>query len=469
MQQIKYFVYCFLMIALATTAKAQTSSAAFKLPAYQKMVLKNGLTVYLMEQHEVPMISVSAVFPAGAIYDDPSKSGLASMTASALMTGTKSMTKTKLEEELDFIGASVNTYASKESAGLSAKFATKDKDKVFNIIRDVLLTPSFDADEFEKEKQLALAQLEQAKESPRSVIGDYFDEVSYGNHVYANPLNGRTATVSKLTAADAQKFYKTYYIPNGSAIAVVGDFKTADMKAKITSLFSSWEKGTPPANVANKPIAAASEAKVLLVNKGDARETTFYIGGPGVPRSNPDYVAMEVVNTVFGGRFTSWLNNELRVNTGLTYGANSGFSRLKNAGTFRISTFTATKNTEAALDKSLEVLNRLHTTGIDEQTLSSAKNYVKGQFPPRYETAGQLAGLLTQMYWYGFDESFINNFQKNVDELTVAKAKEIVAKYFPKDKLQFIMVGKADDIRKIAAKYGKVTEVDIKSEGTKAF
>jgi predicted Zn-dependent peptidase len=216
-------------------------------------------------------------------------------------------------------------------------------------------------------------------------------------------------------------------------------------------------------------VQPVSAAKVLLVNKGDAKETTFIIGGPGVPRSNPDYVAMEVVNTVFGGRFTSWLNDELRVNTGLTYGASSSFSRLKNAGTFQISTFTALKNTEAAIDKSLEVLNKLHTTGIDERTLTSAKNYVKGGFPPRYETSGQLANLLTQMFWYGFDESFINNFQKNVDELTVAKAKEIVAKYYPKNNLQFVLVGKADDIRKIAAKYGTVAEVQIKDENVKAF
>ncbi len=450
-------------------ANGQASPAAFKLPSYQKTVLKNGLTVYVMEQHEVPMITVSAIFPAGAIYDDASKSGLATMTASALMLGTKNKTKSELEEELDFIGATVSTYASKESAGLSAKFATKDKDKVFNLIKEILLTPSFNAVEFEKEKKLLLSQLEQAKESPRSVISDYFDAATYGNHVYANPLNGRMATVSKLTAADAQNFYKSNYIPNGSAIAVVGDFNTKEMQAKLASLFGTWAKGTPPANVASKPIPSISEAKVVLVNKGDARETTFYIGGPGVPRSNPDYVAMEVVNTVFGGRFTSWLNNELRVNTGLTYGASSGFSRLKNAGNFRISTFTATKNTEAAIDKSLEVLHRLHTSGIEEQTLTSAKNYVKGQFPPRYETAGQLAGLLTQMFWYGFDESFINNFQSNVDGLTVEKAKTIIAKYFPMDKLQFIMVGKGDDIRKIASKYGKVTEVDIKGETTKGF
>jgi predicted Zn-dependent peptidase len=376
------------------------------------------------------------------------------------------MTKNKLEEELDFIGATVNTYASKESAGLSAKFLSKDREKVLAIIRDVLLYPVFDEKEFAKEKSLTLAQLEQARESPRNVIGEYFDEVSYGTHVYANPENGRIATVATLTVADVKAFYKKAYIANGSAIAIVGDFNVADMKTRLNALFSAWPKGTPLPNAASGAIAANNAARVLLVNKGDAKETTFIIGGPGVPRSNPDYVGMEVVNTVFGGRFTSWLNDELRVNTGLTYGANSSFRRLKESGSFGISTFTATKNTEAAMDKALEVLKKLHTTGIDEKTLTSAKNYVKGGFPTRYETSGQLAGLLTSMFWYGYNESFINDFEKNVNELTVDKAKAIVARYFPKDKLQFVMVGKAEDIRKIAAKYGTVSEVDIKGPTT---
>lgn len=469
MHKIFYFFCNIFLFGFNVTGFNQTAVTSFKLPKYEKVVLKNGLTIYLVEQHEVPMINVSAIMPAGAIYDNPQQSGIAGMTASSLMLGTKNMDKSKLEEELDFIGATLNTYASKESAGLSAKFASKDKDKVLGIIRDVLLSPAFDSLEFEKKKQLLLSQLERAKESPRSVISDYFNQVVYGTHVYANPTSGKNATVSKLTVADAKNFYKTYYIPNGSAIAVVGDFSVKDMKAKLVNLFSAWEKGVMPGSAANKAVTSKQAASVLLVNKDDAKETTFYIGGPGVPRSNPDYVAMEVVNTVFGGRFTSWLNDELRVNTGLTYGAVSGFSSLKNAGTFNISTFTASKNTEAALDKTLEVLNRLHSTGIDEKTLTSAKNYVKGQFPPRYETSGQQAGLLTQMFWYGFDESFINNFQKNVDELTVDKAKQIIAKYFPKDNLQFVVVGKAADIRQIVSKYGKVTETDIKGDGQKGF
>lgn len=460
----KYISFCFcLLLAIAVTAQD------YKLPAYQKFTLKNGLTVFLMEQHEVPKINVSVIVPAGAIYD-ADKAGLASLTAAALKHGTKTYSKAQLDEELDFIGASVSTYASKESAGLSADFAAKDKEKVLGIINELLTAPVFDTAEFTKERKRVLVRLDQAKESPRSVIGSYFDKFLYGDHVYGNIISGTNSTVRKLTAADAQQFYKENYIPNGAAISIVGSFDSKEMKTAVTRLFSAWKPGKQAAaSLAAKTITKPSGNRVLLVNKDDARETTFFIGGPGISRNNPDFIAIEVVNTLFGGRFTSMLNDELRVNTGLTYGARSSFTSLKNGGSFTISTFTAGKNTEAAIDTALSVLNRLHVKGIDETALSSARNYVKGQFPPRYETSGQLAELLTQMYWYKFDESFINNFQKNVDGLTLARTKEIIEKYFPKDKLQFILVGKSADIKKIAEKYGPVTEVQITEEPKRAF
>jgi zinc protease len=464
MRHLKYLsLFTALLFTLALSAQD------YKLPAYEKFKLKNGLTVYLMEQHEVPVMNVSVILPAGAIYDGE-KSGLASLTASGLKYGTKNYPKTRLDEELDFIGATINTFASKEAAGLSAKFAVKDKEKVLNIVKELLTEPVFDNAEFEKEKKRVLVTLEQAKESPRAVIGSYFDKFIYGDHVYGNVVQGKISTVSAITSDDLKKFYKENYVPNGAAISLVGDFNAKEMKATITKLFSAWPQvKQAQANLASQPVTLPKGNRVLLINKDDAKETTFYIGGPGISRNNPDFVSIDVVNTLFGGCFTSMLNDELRVNTGLTYGANSRFTPLKNAGTFAISTFTAGKTTEAAIDKALEVLKKLHDTGIDEQSLQSAKNYVKGQFPPRYETSGQLAGLLTQMFWYNFNESFINNFQKNVDGLTVEKAKQIIAQYFPKDKLQFVMVGKSADIKKIAEKYGPVTEVQIKEEVKKAF
>lgn len=460
-----YIFSALTLLTLSLSVNAQTKPAAFKVPAYEKFVLPNGLTVYLMEQHEVPVISISAILPAGAIYDGP-RSGLASLTAAGLQYGTKSYSKTKIEEELDFIGATLNTYASKESAGLSSKFAAKDADKVLPILKEILIDPVFDKDEFEKERKRVLTNLEQAKQSPRNVIGSYWDKFIYGDHVYGNSLTGSQATVSKFSIDDLRNFYSSNYSPTGSAIAVVGDFNSKDMRTRMESLFGSWKPSSSrQPNLAGQTVPAPSSTRILLVNKEDARETTFLIGGLGIRRDNPDFVAIEVVNTVFGGRFTSWLNDELRVNSGLTYGANSRFTPLKNSGTFAISTFTANKTTEATIGKALQVLDSLHKKGFNDKTLMSAKNYVKGQFPPRYETAGQLAGLLTQMFWYGFDESFINNFEKNVDGLTAARSKEIINKYFPKDKLQFVVIGKAEEIKKIAEKYGPVVTKEIKADG----
>src|SRR6186713_16425 len=160
------------LIILLCGLNIQLMAQSYKLPPYEKFQLKNGLTVYLMEQHEVPVINVSVILPAGAIYDGE-KAGLASLTATALKHGTKNFNKQKLDEELDFLGASINTFASKESASLSARMTAKDKDKVLNLVKEVLLDPTFDAAEFDKEKKRLLVGLEQQKESPRSVSGAY--------------------------------------------------------------------------------------------------------------------------------------------------------------------------------------------------------------------------------------------------------------------------------------------------------
>jgi len=171
--------------------------------------------------------------------------------------------------------------------------------------------------------------------------------------------------------------------------------------------------------------------------------------------NNEDQTQLDVINTILGGRFTSWLNDELRVNAGLTYGARSRFAQYKHTGTFYISTFTQTKNTEAAIDLALKTYNRLFEKGIDEETLLSAKNYVKGQFPPDYETAASLAGFLAQKYIYGLDDSIINSFENEVNGLTVERANELINKYFPKENLQFVLIGKAERDKNVVVKYGK--------------
>jgi len=456
-------IMTFLFIGWAISP-LMAENPTFKLPKYEKFTLKNGLTVYLMEQHEVPLITVSALFPAGADKDGD-RFGLASLTADSLFFGSKNFSKKQIEENLEFLGASYSSGASKETARVSMSFVNTDTDKIFPIIKDIIQTPTFDQSEFEKHKKRTLLELEQDKEQPAGVIGYYFGKFLFGNHPYGNPETGIPSTVEKITASDLKTFYDAYYRPEQSCIAVVGDFQAPRMKEKIKKLFEDWKAQGKPVTPETKSIPSYDKSRILLVDKKDATETQFIIGTFGIPRNNPDYVSIQVINTILGGRFTSWLNDALRVNAGLTYGAGSGFDALKSTGTFTINSYTRTEFTVKAIDMALDVLNRLHTTGIDEATLSSAKNYIKGMYPPRYETAGSLANLLTSMFFYNFDESFINNFQQNVDSMSIEKTKEIIAKYFPKDKLTFVLIGKASEILEQVKKYGELTEKDLKTEG----
>ena len=457
---MKKILFVFLAM-LTLSARAQNNS---KVPPFEKFKLKNGLTVFLMEQHEVPLINVSAVFEAGSI-NDGDRYGLASITADALLFGTEKYTKPQIEEMTDFVGASINTYAGKDMAGLTSSFAVKDQEKLFDIIQQVIMHPVFDKTEFDKHKQRAIQELIRQKESPRAVINNYMNTFMFNAFPYATPGDGIPSTIEKLAAADAKAFYEGNYTSGRGAIAIVGDFKTADMKKKITALFGSWK--TAPYRMVKRvaPDLDFDKSRVLLVDKPDARETTFSISGKGIDYNSADYVPVLVVNTILGGRFTSWLNDALRVNSGLTYGARSGFTRYKFAGTFAISTFTKNSTTVPAVDMALQVLDSLHKNGINDEILKSAKAYVKGSFPPTYESAGALARLLTDMHIYNFDENYINTFQAKVDGLTTERSKEIIATYFPKDKLQFIMIGKASEIRDQVKKYGEVTEKQIKQDG----
>ncbi|WP_416306776.1 M16 family metallopeptidase [Neptunicella sp. SCSIO 80796] len=451
---------CKRLILLVSICWSNTLWAAdFTLPEYQKIVLDNGLTVYLMEQHEVPLIDVLVTVKAGAVQDG-NKAGLAKLTAENLLLGTKDLAKADFEAKLDFIGAQINVNAGLESTFVQASFVNKDTDLVMGLLHDAVLKPAFSNDEFDKHKQRYLAGLLQQKESPKAVIKDYFNKLLFKDHPYSVLQDGDKNSINTINSADIKAFHQRWYTPDNTAIVLVGDFDTATMLGKVKSLFTHWQ-GQAPAFSLPDNISSPSQASVVLVNKSDAIESTFIIGGPGIKRSNPDYVAISVINTILGGRFTSWLNDELRVNSGLTYGARSTFDARKQAGSFYISTFTKSDTTEQAIDLALETYARLWGKGIDQQTLDSAKAYVKGQFPPNYETSGELASLLANMFIYGFDERFINTFNQQVNALDVDKAKQIINRYFPKDNLQMVVIGKADAIRDTVKKYGHLSEADI--------
>ncbi|MES2299113.1 MAG: pitrilysin family protein [Pseudomonadota bacterium] len=454
-----------LTIALAATLAAGAAQAGeFHLPAFDTATLPNGLTVYLMERHEAPLIAVRAIVKAGSV-DDAAQAGLSNLTGDAILLGSAKHSKAELDQAFDFRGAHLSGGASAEQSIVAADFARDDAAALLPLLAEVLQQPSFDAAELDKLRLRKVSGLKQAKESPRNVVQNYYRSMLFGSGAYANPASGTVASVGALTQKDVQGFHQRYYRPDNAAIVVVGDFKAAEMRAQISALFGAWQASGAKPSAHDYGKVQADKARVWLVNKPDAIETTFLIGGKGIARNDPDYVPLQVLNTILGGRFTSWLNDELRVNSGLTYGARSEFATLSQTGTFAMSSFTALPKTEAALDLALKTYQRLWDKGVDAVTLASAKAYVKGQFPPRFETSEQLAGLLGDMYASQVGRAQIDNFMKDVDSLSPARAKELIDKHFPRDKLQMVLVGKADAIRSIAAKYGAVSEMDIVADG----
>ncbi|WP_340677995.1 pitrilysin family protein [Paraglaciecola sp.] len=447
-----------------TTVDAVATSPRFVMPHYQSVTLDNGLQVKLMVQKEVPLVTIDAVVRAGAVND--LTSGLAYITSQSLMLGAAGQSKADIEQQLDFIGASINTSADLEGSYIRANMMSKDIDAVLDIFSHVLRQPDFDTTEFDKLKQREIVGLSQQKESPRAVIGRYFNKLVFGEHPYANPVSGNSDTIAKLSVEELRAFHKGFYQPSNMSINVVGDFDIADMTAKLNKALGDWQTTTAVVQAdLSQNLPTLTKPQVLLVDKPDAIETTFLIGGMGIRYDNPNYVGLTVVNTILGGRFTSWLNDELRVNAGLTYGARSGFSPYAQSGIFQISTFTQSSTTKEAIDLALKTYARLWEKGIDQATLDSAKAYVKGQFPPKYETSGQLAALLSDMYLYGFNDDFINLFQAKVDGLTLAETQRLIKQYFPQQNLQFVLIGNAEKIADIATQYGEVTKVDITATG----
>jgi zinc protease len=449
-------------------AGGMACAADFRLPQFETTKLPNGLTVMLMERHEVPLVAVRAVVKAGAV-NDGAQAGLANLTGDAILLGSERHDKAAIDEAFDFRGAQLAGGSATEQTTVQANFAKADAAALLPLFAEIVQQPSFEAAELDKLRARKVSGLKQAKESPRQVAGTYYRSMLYGDAPYASPPGGTVNSLSGLKRADVQGFHQRWFRPDNAAVIVVGDFDPAAMRRQIETLFGQWKaEGAPPQRADyGKPLA--DKPRVWLVDKPDAIETTFIIGGPGIARNDPDYVPLQVLNTVLGGRFTSWLNDELRVNSGLTYGANSAFAPLAQSGLFSMSSFTATAKTEAALDLALKTYQRLwgKDGGIDKPTLDSAKAYVKGQFPPRFETSEQLASLLGDMYALGVDRAQIDNFMRDVDGLTPAKARQLVDSHFPRTNLQMVLVGKAAEIRKVAAKYGEVTELDISADGFK--
>ncbi|HLZ91177.1 MAG TPA: pitrilysin family protein [Candidatus Acidoferrum sp.] len=442
-------------IAVAILACVAPSGAqTLHMPPHEKYVLKNGLTVLLLEKHGVPMINVFAIVKTGSAADPAGQDGLASITAGLLRKGTKERTAQQFAADLDYIGGEFEAEAGADFSSVSAEFLTKDLTKGLGLFSDALLHPKFPQEEVEKLLAQSVDAVRGAKDDPQQVLGLYYDGYLYGTNAYGRPAGGDEQSLPRIRRDAIVKFYEGNYAPGNTLLAVAGEFNGAELRKKLEDTFGAW----PARTVAAAPVAVTAPVKgkrLLLVDKEDATQTYFAFGNVGIARNDPDRVAIRVVNTIFGGRFTSELNEALRVESGYTYGASSFFDARKEPGPFGIFSFTKNETTAPAIDLALQVLAKLHKDGVTEEQLKSAKSYIKGQFPPNIETSKQLAQIVATHEFYGLGDDEINQLEARVDAVTTEMAKRVIQKHYPLENLVFVLIGKASAIGPAVEKYAE--------------
>lgn len=441
-------------ILASTVAHAQT----LRLPPHEKVVLKNGLTVFLLEKHSVPLVNISAIVKAGSAADPAGQEGLATVTAELLRKGTKTRSAQQFASDLDYIGATFEVEAQPDFTGIHAEFLTKDLAHGLDLFSDALLHPTFPQDETDKFLAQALDGVKAAKDDPRSVIIPYYFGYLYGAHPYGRPPGGDEVSLKQIQHEAIAKFYEANYAPGNTILAIAGEFNATEMRAKLEEVLGTWSARAVK-NVAIPAISSSKGKRLLLVDKLDATQTYFAIGNTGVAANDPDRVAIQVVNTIFGGRFTSQLNEALRVESGYSYGAESFFDERKLPGPFAIFSFTKNETTTPAIDLALQVLAKLHQDGVTQEQLKSAKSYIKGQFPPEIETSRQLARIIASHEFYGLGDDEVNQLEARLDAVTPEIARQAIQKHFPAENLVFVLIGNASAIAPAVKKYAANQDV----------
>src|ERR1700730_5470493 len=416
-RMLRLFALFGFLLVLCPVAPAQS----LRMPPHEKFVLKNGLTVLLMEKRGVPLINVFALVKTGAAADPAGQEGLASITAGLLRKGTKSRSALQFSADFDYIGGSFGADAGADFTNIGAEFLTKDLARGLELFSDAVLHPTFPQNETDKILAQSLDGVKSAKDEPQAVLGLYFEGYLYGAHPYGRLSDGDELSLKNIRRDAIAKFYEANYAPGNTILGIAGEFDAAEMRKTLEAAFGAW----PGRIVENKTIAAIPPAKgkrLLLIDKPDATQTYFAIGNVGTAVNEPDRVAIRVVNTIFGGRFTSELNEALRVESGYTYGASSFFDSRRMPGPFGIFSFTKNETTTPAIDLALQVLQRLHKDGVSTEQLKSAKSYIKGQFPPNMETSRQLAQIIATHEFYGLGDDEINQLEARGDAVTPARA-----------------------------------------------
>ncbi len=449
-------------LALIAPFVAAADKVGVTVPAHQRFTLPNGLTVVLLPKKDVPLIAFSGFVRGGAAADPPGKAGVASLTAELLDRGAGKRSAFEFADAVEGVGGSFGAAATPESVAISAQFLSRDRALLIELVSDALIRPHLDAAEFAKLRDRNIEFIKSAKDSdPSQLTGIYGRAQLFGAHPFGQPTGGSERSLALITQADVAAFHAQHFGADRATLVFAGDLDPKWMRQALTAAFSGWGKAKA-APVALTAAPRVTGRRVLLVDSPGAVQTYFWLGNVGVDRRYSGRPALDLVNTLYGGRFTSILNTELRIKSGLSYGARSSFARGSVPGEFSIRSFTQTENTGKALDLTLQTLEDLKRGALEPEMLESSRAYVLGQFPLKLETASHWADTLADMALFGLDRSYIDNYGPSLLKVDLAETAAVTADAFPRpEDLVIVAIGDGAKIREMLAKYGTVTEMPL--------
>jgi predicted Zn-dependent peptidase len=341
---------------------------------------------------------------------------------------------------------------------------SKDADVALELLSDALMRPRLDEAEVTKERGFAIDGISQSRDEPNEIIGRYWGHWLFAGHPFARPTGGDEKSLSGIGPDDVKAAAARTLGPSRTWLAVAGDFEPAAMKSKIEARFGAWDaKTSDPAPVPK--ITGAQAPGVLLVDMPDSLQTYFRFGNMGIDWTHPDYAARTLANAMLGERFTSRLNQSLRIDSGLTYGASSGFDD-ESQGAFSVRTYTAVGTTKQALDMAADVYARFVKDGMTQAELDGSRRYIEGQFATStIETPDQSASIILALEFEGISRDLVDRYFERLDALTLPELNRVIRERFPSNDLTWVVIGPAAKVRPLVERFGKVTDVKLSDPG----
>ena len=415
---------------------------ALRMSPIQKSKLSNGLAVWVVEHHEVPLAQVNLIVKAGSAADPIGKYGVGSLTAAMLDEGAGTRSALELADAIEFLGASLSTTSSFDYSAVRMSVPVSKLGDALPLMADVGLRPAFPANELDRLRKERLTGLLQARDNVAALVQLAFPRLVYGpTHRYGTSANGLPPAIESFTVEDLRAFYRAHFRPDNATLLVVGDVTPAAVLPALEKSFGGWKNDGMAALVAGVPTAPQLTSRhIYLVDKPDAAQSQIRIGWVGVPRSTADYATLEVMNTLLGGSFTSRLNQNLREKNGYSYGASSAFDMRQSAGPFFAAAGVQTDKTADALKEFFVELNGI-LSPIPPDELAKAKNYVALGFPGEFETTGDLARKLEELVVFNLPDDTFARFVSSVGAVTGGNVQSAAARYVQPDKMAVVVVG----------------------------